>query len=318
MPFIRRKNERLFTLSEHFKVGCTFQVEKFRNDGAVTYRGPEFSNLVLNVGLDQMASSGFGIAGGNCYYINVGEGSSTPAQTQTGLDNFLAATNNDISSSYGYQASTPYHKWGQATFEFAIGSCTGNLTELGLSGSSNAEYFNRQLFRDDAGDPTTITVKSDEGLRITAKGFFYPDIEPGDTVAGSFLLNGTDTIDTIREMTADTYWLSRTEYGKMIAIRDPNGRMPFITDSNTAFKAGTGPDSNSEIAYTNGNYYRDNSYTWAAGTFIGDVNTICFCIGVDWSQAWEFSAFRLTPAITLADTDELTLTLRRSWGRYAA
>lgn len=323
MHFIRKRKSRLLTMGEHFKVGCTFQAQKFRNDGTITYQGPTFHNLVLDTGLDAMADYAYRLANkeaagnGVASWINVGEGSATPAVTQTGLSSYLASSGSTYGSiSGGYEATSPRHKWQEAVFEFAVGSCVGNLTEVGLSSGENTGYFNRQLFKDEEGSPTTITVLSDEGLRIATKLFLYGDMEPGDTEAGSFLLNGTDTIDFTREMTSNTSWLADSEEGSMARIGYARTDLAQITSSNTDF-SGTKADSANAVSYSTGSYYRDCEYVWDPATFVGDIASICFQL-MPYYYANPYSAFRLSPVISITDTDEFRVTLRRSWGRYAA
>lgn len=52
------------------------------------------------------------------------------------------------------------------TFVFGIGAITGNLTELGVSRLPSNVSVNRHLFKDINGDPTIITVRKDESIRI--------------------------------------------------------------------------------------------------------------------------------------------------------
>lgn len=326
MRFIRRRKERLFTFQEKSFVTCTFQAQKFRSDGTITYQGPVFSNLVLDVGLDELASRPYSVsdagAGGVMSYVNVGDDNTDPSTSQSGLQSFVASTKERYGDeSTGYDLSDPVHKWLEQTFEFEIGSCTGNLTEVGLSGKSNDDYFNRQLFRDDNGDPTTITVKDDEGLRITARGYLYGDIQPGDTENSSFTLTtdeGDETIDVTREVT-DEFWKEVTEYG-MVAFNAPP---PIrISEDDSGFTGGSEPDSISQKSYSSGDYYRDYEAKWKAGDFTGDIKSIRFPCNYAQSDAGGYSAglsaFRLDPVIPIKDTEEFTVTLRRSWARYAS
>jgi len=206
--------------------GCFFRAEKYKENGEITYSGSWFKNTVLNVGLDGLAV-GRDIVPNNSNsitrIINVGTGTSMPAVTDTGLDSYLAATGSvygEITIAYGNgDASTgdPAWKSWQRTFAFAIGSCTGNLTELGLSASSNSTYFNRQLFRDQVGDPTVVPVQSDEGLRITVKVVVYAPMAVGETDVADFDLNGVTRAATVTQLGGT--WLTTT---------DRDGRFRFL------------------------------------------------------------------------------------------
>lgn len=323
MYIIRRKN--IYACSKTL-VSCTFKAEKFKSDGRITYSGPVFSNLILDVGLDLLATEIYSTEIGVGEWINVGESSTAPAQDQTGLISYLASTNSTYNKTKGYNTG-PAYKWMERTYEFSVGGCTGNLTEVGLSASANAGYFNRQLFKDDSDNATTITVQSDEGLRITATLYLYPDLEPGGSTSGSFLLNGTDTIDYTKELTSDissSSWLGEwymTDNAYALTVFYIDSYLGFdITTSGTDFSGGTGPDSVTKQTYTSGNYYLDFECVWNAETFAGDVASILMYFwlhhNIQGAYAKPFNAFRLTPTISVTDTEELTLMLRRAWGRY--
>lgn len=332
MKLLRMRSSKLFIPMDKVLVGCTFQAQKFRSDGTITHQGPEFHNTVLDVGLDKLAVHRVGLVGGtgswnnNASTINVGTGSSVPAQGQSGLDSYLASTSSIYgSSTSGYDIADPIHRWSKSTYEFAIGSCTGNLTEVGLSKEDNTDYFNRQLFRDELGDPVTITVASDEGLRVTCTLYLYGDMQPGDIVSGSFLLNNSDTINYDRELTSDTGWLTTTNTSSLgfLGIDPDDGRMFGIAASTTTFDASgeANADSHTTLAYSAGSFYRDYECVWNPGTFIGDINSILFeamfppPYGGVGTRSEHFSAFRLSPAVSVTDVDEVTITFRRAWGR---
>jgi len=314
MHFIRRRNEKIYGVCDKGFVACTFQAQKFRNDGTVTYQGPVFSNLILDVGLDLLATGPYGFTILQDF-LNVGTDSTAPAIDQTGLLAYLASSDSVYSSISGYNTN-PAYRWRQATIEFAVGSCTGNLTELGLSHSPNTDYFNRQLFKDEAGAPTTITVLSDEGLRVTVTLYFYSNLAPGGSEIGSFLLNGTDTIDVTRELTTNTNWLSQWFYSNIVALTEMGTGMVRLSDSATGF-SGTTASSVTPLSYTAGNFYQDWEAIWNAGRFVGDAASLMMDIDNKASE-YEFSAFRFNPVIPVTNVEEIKFTIRRAWGRYAA
>lgn len=159
-----------------FQFGAIFQIEKFKSDGTITYSGPEFHNLVLDCGLLSIFNYS---ATSMITYLNIGSGTSTPTETQTGLDNRLYTTNTLFNSTnyYNYviDQTTTYYVKRTKIFQFNVGTCTGSISELGLSRLSNAEYFNRQLIKDAQGNPTTLVIAADEGLRITCEVRMYID-----------------------------------------------------------------------------------------------------------------------------------------------
>lgn len=315
---IRRKN-RIF-VAEHVKLACYFQAQKFRNDGTITYQGPRFSNLILDTGLDYLGSGDgkFGLVYGNCGGVNVGEGSSEPSAGQSGLDEWLAYTDHFKGDDpKGYSTDSPQHRWVREVFEFGEGECTGNLTELGMSRGEDENYFNRQLFRDENGDPTTITVLSDEGLRITVEIIAYPDMEHGDTESGDFLLNDADKIDFVREITSNNNWLTEFNgsYSQRRTLMYVHPSEVRLSDSDTDEEGGVDYDGSSLLSYSAGTFYRDKECIWDPGSFVGDIKSIFMYLN-NGDGPKPFSVFRLNPAITLEDTEEFKLTVRRSWGRY--
>ena len=132
-------------------------------------RGGEQSNLILNQGLDLMATYQPG-ADYWLYldwqkYAAVGTGSTAPDVTDTGLVAEVARSDTtpdgSISSPTAGQQNTVVTK----EFDFAVAN--GNLTEWGFAPTSTGNLAVRELFRDEFGDPVTITKTSDYKLRIT-------------------------------------------------------------------------------------------------------------------------------------------------------
>ena len=156
-----------------FGITCVFTVEKFNKDGIVTYRGEPFFNTVLDCGLLSMYTETVQTL---TTFVNVGTGYDTPSVEQTGLTSFSYATNTMYSSpTCGTEYFPELYTKMIRVYQFSIGTCTGDFTEVGLSKTSNTTYFNRQLFRDADGNQIIVRVASDEGLRITAEIRLYCD-----------------------------------------------------------------------------------------------------------------------------------------------
>lgn len=129
-----------------------------------------FDNLITDVGMNRVGtvlSSGGAIDVFNtlCGRFVVGSGSATPAFTDTALAAPVAfASSNPVleseSSNYerGWYEITVRHQFGQ-------GQATGNLSEIGIQGTSTSgPLWSRALILDGAGNPTTITVLPDDFL----------------------------------------------------------------------------------------------------------------------------------------------------------
>lgn len=159
------------------KVGARFKLIAHKGDGVPTRETEWFNNLVLDTGLDRMGT-------GN--WIDrccVGTGNSTPLATQISLDSFLASTTSSASENKSVNTSIePFYWAATKVWRFKQGVAAGNISEVGM-GWSDSNLWNRALIRDLNGNPTTITVLSDEYLDVVAEVRIYPP-----TGSGSFEL----------------------------------------------------------------------------------------------------------------------------------
>jgi len=320
MRFIRKRRSRLYTLeSPKFRVGCVFQVEKYRSDGTITYKGPLFNNIVLDVGLDSWSGDQLD---GLTDQLNVGTGSSEPSTGQTGLDSYTASTDTILDSSYTYdETADPVYVSLWRKWEFPIGSCTGNLTELGLSNSDGGNYFNRQLFRDEYGDPVTITVLDDEGLRVDGTVFVYAPLLPSEQITGSFLLNESVTINYHLEMAfGEDVADSTNGFGTwVINSLDRSDYLMRLSISDTYSGYGRGQvGSDDRHSYLTGSFEQLVTTTLAPGAFVGDGARLCTGFHYPDKPGYDvlFFHFRLDDVIPVADNEELTIEWKMSWGRY--
>jgi len=183
---------------------ATFQLEKFKADGTITYSGPEFSNVILDQTLDALARGDARFrwtpASNLFESVCVGSGDISPDPSDQSLDHQIACTSNTIT---GYSFTSHYdepqiYQEISAVHEFPIGSVTGNVNEIGLSGAYG--LVNRQLIRDENGDIVTITVLEDEGLRVAIKAFGYPGMDTLESEQqGTFDING-QTVSYTKKM----------------------------------------------------------------------------------------------------------------------
>lgn len=161
-------------IEHRFSVGCTFAVEVFNEDGEITYRGEPFHNTVLDSAL-----LGWWTASIDTYtqYINIGSSSVAPDPAQTGLLDRKFSTNSQFVGMSWTDDKTPgnINVGLRKVFQFNIGTCTGDFTEVGLSAGNNSSYFNRQLFKNSSGDPIVVRVLASEGLRLTVEIKVYAD-----------------------------------------------------------------------------------------------------------------------------------------------
>ena len=153
-------------------------------EGKIVDEG-ESHNLVLDAGLDLVASHGLGQ--GIFAYCVVGTGSTAPAATDTGLVAELTRTNTTWQGDSTVRTSNGVYDISRY-FEFTYGAANGNLTEFGFSPNSGtgANLFSRALFRDGGGSPKTITKTSSEKLRVNYT--LTVTLTPVTSTVGSFTI----------------------------------------------------------------------------------------------------------------------------------
>lgn len=122
-------------------------------------------NLITNAGLDKI---GDGSVPALLEFIAVGTGSGAPDVADTELDAEAARTSSSLGvATSDYTAPTTGTTRYTRGIAFDFGEANGNLTEFGgFSASSGGSANTRELFRDEFGDPVTITKTSAEQLVI--------------------------------------------------------------------------------------------------------------------------------------------------------
>lgn len=130
-----------------------------------------FPNLITEGGLERIADQPDFIS-----YCQVGSGSTTPNINDSALSSWVAGTTSIVASSANVAASSPYYVYARKTYRFAEGVATGNLTEVGAAWLSENGLFSRALILDEFGDPTTITILSNETLDVVYELRMYPKV----------------------------------------------------------------------------------------------------------------------------------------------
>jgi len=125
----------------------------------------EQHNLVLDNAYELIAQYGFG----NLHrYMAVGTGSTAPSPGDTALASELVRSNR-VPSGFGISYASPsdgvYDVEMQIEFlESEVGG--QNLTEWGAAPTATSTLAARELFRDSGGNPITLTIASDQRLRL--------------------------------------------------------------------------------------------------------------------------------------------------------
>lgn len=139
-----------------------------KEDGSVKQETAWFDNLITDAGINRMGHGGVGTQA----YVG---SSSTPANVvDVALQSLVASTSSVINDVAGNTNVSPYYGWARRTFRFATGVATGNLSEVGVGWG--AGLFSRAIIVDLAGNPTTITVLSDESLDVIYELRLYPPL----------------------------------------------------------------------------------------------------------------------------------------------
>lgn len=167
-------------------------------------RGGEGPNLILDQGLDEIASTQLltqeGSVGAPATYFPliryaaVGTDSTAPDPSQTGLGTEVARTDATFQAETITRPSPGVYQFTRF-IEFDYSVANGNLTEWGFSSSASAgsNLFNRALFTDSEGNPDTVTKTSAEKLRLTYT--LEVSLTPASMTSGSFNLDGVGTVN---------------------------------------------------------------------------------------------------------------------------
>lgn len=284
-----------------------------KRDGVtVRHETPWFDNLILNNGLDLI-----GRDDASHSVCVVGNGNSDPAVGQTSLDSLVATkSGNPDSTSESNSGSSPWTMEKTFVYEFGQGDAQGNLSEIGV-GNTATDLFSRALIVDGNGDPTTLTIQSDEFLDVTYKNIVEI---PETDVTGTIDISGTSHDYTARVSDASDWGLSSISsilldlrgFSNVLQTQVYDGAIGGI-DAEPAGSS-TSAESNGASAYSNDDYFRDHSATFG----LSDGN---FATGIQSAQAnFGFThqcpfQFEYDPVIDKGDTEVLTLNWRFSWDR---
>jgi len=199
------------------KVGALFKlVVRKKADDSIVKETDFFHNLVLDAGLNRMS---VGSWADRCC---VGSGNSTPSVTQVALQSFIASTTTYNISDSGLVTTSPCYLWARRTWRFAVGVATGNISEVGL-GWSNTNLWNRALVKDINGNPTTITVLSDEYLDVVSEIRVYP----AESISGSFnLLDKTGALISAHTYTGKPYLSAASWITSEVKMNDSSSPSP--------------------------------------------------------------------------------------------
>ena len=299
--------------------------------GGIIRRTLSFPNIITNAGLDAIGN-GAGGGGDNIvdllHHCAVGTSNTAPAATDTALgtqEGSRTTGNGGFADAAAIGAGNAFWEFTR-TRVFLEGTVDGvNLAEVGFfQNASGGPMWMRQLIKDDMGTPTTISLASDEQLRVIYKYRIYPNT----TVASSTVtIDSVSTDIDVRAHDIDSADVWGTDFigsdgmleqlgvwttglGASAQAYEAN-TMPSTTTPQTG--SGTAASSINPQTYTNGNFFRDVEYVWDPGVanFVTGVGSVAF---------WGFGSFgshiiTFDPKIQKDNTERLRLQMRCTWGR---
>ncbi len=311
------------------------QVRKAKSGSLKTDTG-WFPNVITNTGLGyfhtQPHFGSFDTTGATFNQLAVGTGTGTPAVTDGSLFSYLTSVSSGTTgggsgwqnqTGAGYVAAAspnPAYWWVQNSYTFPTGQAAGNLTEIGCfpGGTSyNGGLFSHALIVDANGNPTTITVLSDEVLTAQYQVNFY--INPNDT-SFSFNLNGSPVTGIYRMWNVVTTPTLNGGLDGLVPSVDvytgaigpytgnPSGTSAVLSNANN--NPGSFTDWVNDIS-NSGTWYYDYTFTTPAGVATGTWETITYSHGI-----FQYQFGNLSTPITKTSGQQLQMSFRGAWGRH--
>ena len=274
------------------------------NDGTERELTPWFDNLILDAGLNKIAEQGIGT------HCSVGTGSTAPANGQTALVGLVYQTDNQTGTTTGYDSSGNLYAWVRRKFRFTPGQATGNLSEVGIGWNSG--LFSRALIKDGAGDPTTITVLSDEYLDVTYELRTYrpaADSTYNVTISG-VTYSVTSRAAMMSSWDASTFLNFGASYvGNTFMETFGTGGLGAVTGSPSGAQIANGMYAAFDGAYSTNSRERNIKFTAGLSQSNADIYAIQFYTELGRYQ------MSFTPPLPKTSEKMLTLNAKLSWAR---
>ena len=297
------------TMNNHIGLKGIFNL-KFTNVKTGQIRELEFTNLILNSGLDRIAIGSF-IEG--CV---LGSGSSTPVATDTSITGILGSST--TLQAYGVgtanTSTPPYWCSYYWTFRFIEGVATGNISQVAMAFgtvSAGTTLFSLALVKDSGGTPITITKLADEVLDVTyTLQLFCPSAD----VTGTISISGVN-YDYVARPASAASWAANNPINTSAGVLAYPASSTLGTQLTLPSGSYVGNSSATYSAYTAGTFYKDLAIYWDLN--VGNVSGGIRCIYIDAGSRWQiqYSKTSDSSAIPKDATKRLTLNVRISWGR---
>ncbi len=297
------------TMNNHVGLKGIFNL-KFTNVKTGQIRELEFTNLILNSGLDRIAIGNF-IAG--CV---LGSASSTPVVTDTSITSILGSSTTLQASGVGTAntSTPPYWCSYYWTYRFIEGVATGNISQVAMAFgtvSAGTTLFSLALVKDSGGTPITITKLADEVLDVTyTLQLFCPSAD----VTGTISISGVN-YDYVARPAQAASWAAYTPISTSVTVLAYQASSTLGTQLTLPSGSYTDDAAETYSAYTAGTFYKDLAIYWDLN--YGNVSGGIRCIYISAGSIWQiqYSKTSDSSAIPKDATKRLTLNFRFSWGR---
>ena len=295
-----------------------------RADGTVRLDTGFFPNVITNLGLDALGNNH------NLFnYCAVGGGNSTPLNTNTKLDNFLAAGSQISSESkYDYDPvrDTEFYKCSRTVGYRFEGLDNKNISEVGLVGdyaSGQHPAYTRTLIKNSAGEPTVITVLSGEILELQYRLWQVFDVKDKDQVVTA-MIDGVEVPFNVKIRLAGVggnlggSWSYAAVVGAHLTFQGNNyhqfgtGELGEITGQNSGLTSAIGL---SWEAYQPSTYKRKFYVNTSITDAVHPIRSFLFFTGLGAYQV-RFGTVDGDLPIDKTNQDILQLGFEMSWGRY--
>lgn len=296
-----------------------------RADDTVRLDTGFFPNVITNLGLDAIGDDH------NLFtFCAVGGGNSKPLNTNTKLDNFLAAGSQISSESkYDYDPvrDTEFYKCSRTVGYRFEGLDNKNISEVGLVGDYRSELhsaFTRTLIKNSAGEPTVITVLSGEILELQYRLWQVFDVKDKDQVVTA-MIDGVEVPFNVKIRLAGVggnlggSWSYAAVAGAHLTFQGNNyhqfgtGELGEITGQNSGGL--TNIYGLSWEAYQPSTYKRKFYVNTSITDAVHPIRSFLFFTGLGAYQV-RFGTVNGDLPIDKTNQDILQLGFEMSWGRY--
>lgn len=317
----------------------SFEIRKART-GKLKLKTKPGKNIITDRGLVEwwnLTKSGRDDSGSLGAVCSVGTGNATPQVSDVALANWRADGNGTAGgvppeanvvgyvaqvSVPGNPAYVPPYWFARYIYQFDTGAAAGNLTEVGAHPSAmthTSDMFSRSLILDDNGNPTSITVLSDEILTVTWELRYYLDVTDhsftfnlnGSPITGTYrLMNAATQHATVRGIAYSLPTLQTYSNGALgnVLTGAPTGQLGFINPSSIPAPA--------YIQFVNdiansGTCYADTQANFGTGNGTGTIQAFSYT-----NHMWSFQFGALSAGIPKGAGQQLQVSFRQVWGRF--